>query len=271
VEALLAQLSGQFAIEQSVAVAILVIARVIPITLLTSWIALRATPNLGLLAVSALVAILLTPYALATAPALSTDTPLLLLLVAREILIGTVFAIAVALPFFALAWAGRLTDTLRDPSLGTNSILSSQSSQTPLRNLYVLTGMVLFFSIGGHRLAITALTESFVAIPIGSSNQAAFVPTLTWESVRLVASALTLSLLLAAPVAAMIALSEFAFGIVDRSLPNLSLYLVAGIPLRALVILLGALFSIAIIIDMLPQLFREAIEGAGALLKRLAP
>jgi flagellar biosynthesis protein FliR len=271
VDLVLTRLSGEFAIDQTIAVAILVTARVMPLILLTAWLALRAAPNLVLIAVSAILATLLTPYALSTAPPLPSDISILSLLTTREILVGTVFAIAAALPFYALEWAGRLTDTMRDPSLTKGTDLPGLSPQTPLSNLYVMTGMVLFLSVGGHRIAITALTDTFIALPIGTTNTASTIRAISWESVRLVASALTLSVIMAAPIAALIALSQFALVLVGRSFPNLSLYLIAGIPLRALIALVGVLFCISLIIDMLPRIFQEAIDAASALLQRFAP
>lgn len=266
---LLARLIGELAIGQTIAAAIIVTARFIPLTLLAPWIVIRTTPNLALLAISVVLGTILTPYALSTAAPLPSDTFVLSLLIAREILIGTVFAVAATLPFFALAWAGRISDTMRDPSLSKDTTLSGSSHQTPLSKLYVMIGIVLFFIVGGHRIAITALADTFITLPIRCANQAFSIRAVSWESVRLVASALTLSLVLAAPIAAMIALSELALSLVGRSLPNLSLYFFAGIPLRALIAIVGALFCISIIVDMLPQMFRQAIEAANAFLSRV--
>lgn len=267
---LLARLSGEFSIDQTIRVAILVTARVIPLALITPWIVLRAKPNPILITVSGILAALLTPFALRTTAPLPTVNLELSLLIIREILVGTVFAIASALPFYALEWSGRLTDTLRDPSFREFTSISGPSTQTPLRTLYVMTGMVLFFSIGGHRLAIKALADTFIVLPIGSVNIPATIRTVSWDSVRLVETALTLSIVLAAPIAAMIALSEFVLGLVGRSLPNLSLYFIAAVPLRALVALVGVLFSISLIVDMLPQIFRESIEAASAIIRQFA-
>jgi flagellar biosynthesis protein FliR len=56
--------------------------------------------------------------------------------------------------------------------------------------------------------------------------------------------------------------------LVARSLPDLSLYFIAAIPLRALIALVGSLLCISLIIDMLPGTFIEALEAASAIIQR---
>ncbi|MBN1653650.1 MAG: flagellar biosynthetic protein FliR [Deltaproteobacteria bacterium] len=266
---LLKWLGGDASVDQTVLVAILVTARVIPLTHLTPWLALSIAPNPLIVAVSVVLAVLLTPYALGTAPEISSRIVDLSLLAARELLIGTVFAVAAAMPFIALAWAGRLTDTIGDRSITDNATSSVYSAQTPLSNLYAMMGMVLFFSLGGHRLAVSALTKTFITLPIAATMSAPTLSLVVWESVRLIADALALSLVLTAPVAAIVALCEIALGFFGRSFPHLSFSYVAAMPLRAFVALGAVCLCVSFIMDLMPQIFRDAFETASELIKRM--
>jgi type III secretory pathway component EscT len=262
VDTLITWLGGQAYLDRTISVALLVTARIMPLMLLTPWLALRTAPKLLVVAVSLIFGAILTPCALQTAPELSTNILALSVSAARELLIGMIFAVAATLPFYALEWAGWLADTWRDAVPPTGS-------QSPLSDLYVMMGMVLFLSLGGYRLAINAFTDSFVAVPVGGTIRSLTMSSVAWGSVRLVASALSLAFVLATPIAVMVALSQLVVGLFSRTVPNVSFDVIIGMPLRRIVGLIGALLCISLIIAMLPQISRDAIEAASALVARL--
>jgi flagellar biosynthesis protein FliR len=260
VDTLITWLGGQAYLDRTISVALLVTARIIPLMLLTPWLVLRTAPKLLVVAVSFILGTILTPCALQTAPDISANLLVLSVSAARELLIGMIFAVAATLPFYALEWAGWLADTSRDAAPG---------SQSPLSDLYVMMGMVLFLSLGGYRVAINAFTDSFVAVPVGGTIRSLTMSSVAWGSIRLVASALSLAVVLAMPIAVMVASSQLVVGLFSRTVPNVSLDGIIGMPVRRIVGLIGALLCISFIIAILPQIYRDAIGAASALVARL--
>ncbi len=268
-ERLVAWLGGDAHIRAVLAAGFLVAARAAPLTLFAPWLSIRQMPPLLRTALLLGLTIALTPLAMASAPTLPLHPLSLLLLAVREVLVGTLFAVATALPLHALDWAGRLVDTWRGASLAQVLAPSTGERTSPLGNLYLMFGIVLFVILGGHRVAIAAFADGLGTLPIGHVALATGLPAVTLGAMRLAGNALAFGLAIAAPAAAAIVLVEVSLGLVARAAPQVPVFF-AGMPVRAAVGVAAVLLGLSIVVGRLPVAFTDAIGAARHLVGSLA-
>ena len=248
-------------LDQLVAVAWLLAARVLPLIVLVPAFALRGAPAAWLVtALFALVAALL-PSAWASGVRLPPDLFSLTLLSLRELTLGTLYAVALALPFWALDWGGRLIDQLR----GANP---SGRGPSALGDMYLWFAVAAFLALGGHRVVIAALAHGLRSHPLGAigalgpgDGGAGALRMLALSSTRLVADALAAGLMVAAPVAAVLVLFEVALGVVARAAPAFAGVLALA-PAKGALALAAVLMASAALSESLPGVFSEALTHA---------
>lgn len=260
-EALLRLLGGEEALREILAVGGLVAARVGPLTVLAPWLSLRRTPPMVRAALVLALTAALTPLALPQARVAVLELSGLgyAAAVLREALIGALFAVATALPFFALDWAGRLTDTWRGASMSEVIAPNTGERTSPLGDLHMLMGIALFLTLGGHRIAFAAFAEGLQVAPVGMVELAPRAQSLALGAAQLTGSALAFALAIAAPAAAAIVAVEVALGLLARSAPQVPVFF-AGMPLRAATGIAAALLALSLVTAQLPEVFRAAVE-----------
>ena len=162
----------------------LVAARVAPLTVLAPWLSLKRTPPVLRAALVFALTLAFTPIAMSAAevPDDSLGGATYAGWLLREVLIGALFAVATAMPLYALDWAGRLVDTWRGASLAEVIAPNTGERTSPVGDLYLLMGIALFVTLGGHRSALAAFAESLRLAPIAQSTGAAALWTLrSWR------------------------------------------------------------------------------------------
>jgi len=95
-------------------------------------------------------------------------------------------------------------------------------------------GLVVFLIVGGHHLIVSALVDTFQALPVGYAWVSP--PALELLS-NLVHQSLVLAIQISAPVMGMMAIVGLAMGFLGHTIPQLNV-LVIGFPVRTLVGLL---------------------------------
>lgn len=267
-EAIVAYLGGVDALSRWLGAGTLVGARIAPLLLLAPWLVARTAPIALRTSLGVVLVLVFTPLAMASAPAIPLDPLVLALCASREALVGAIFALATALPFYALDWAGRLGDTWRGASLAEVIAPPTGERTSPLGDLLLMLGVAIFLAIGGHRVALGGLAETFVSLPIGGAGLSSF-GAVALGSARLVGQALALSLAIAAPMAVAIVAVEIALGLVARATPQIPVFF-AGMPLRAAVGLAALLFSLSLVVERLPRSAAAALSAAAGLIQMLA-
>jgi type III secretory pathway component EscT len=194
---------------------------------------LPAPARVGL---SLLLAALAAPLLVASAAAAGlADAPAarLLLLLARELLIGLVLGLVASAAFRAAEAAGRLGDTLRGANLAEVLDPTTGERASPLAVLYVLLATLVFFAIGGVPRVVEALLGSYRALPIGggldASGARGAAGLVAVASARVIASGVGL----AAPIVVALWLADLALGLIARAVPQLPVYFL-GLPLKGL-------------------------------------
>jgi flagellar biosynthetic protein FliR len=234
-EDLLAQFS-----EQQVAGFMLVLARVTPLFILAPLFSSKMLPARvrGLVAVALTLGIAPIAANAAGSHEIPMDIWSLGGLILKEMLVGLAFSFALAALFAAIQVAGSLLDTLIgfsfgalvDPITGTNGGMLNQ--------LYALIGVMIFIAINGDAWVIQGLARSYEAIPLTEAPQ---MGTLVEGAQVAFVGIFGAAVEVCAPVLLAVLLSDVAFGLVSRVMPQLNVFAV-GFPAKVLVglVLVGA-------------------------------
>jgi flagellar biosynthetic protein FliR len=142
-----------------------------------------------------------------------------LAIVAGELVVGVCMGLAVQFLFRGLELAGELVAysgglmmaEALDPSQDTNEPLFS-------RFLYLLA-LAIFLSVGGHRMVMAGLLDTFQVIPPGL---AVFTQSITEAFVTLVAQSFALAIRAAAPAIVSLLLASLVMGLIGRTVPQLN-------------------------------------------------
>jgi flagellar biosynthesis protein FliR len=164
------------------------------------------------------------------------DAVMLLVLAAREIIVGLVIGFICSCIFRAAEMAGLVMDILR----GANQMFSSPTGigRSPLSALMALMTAVVFLEIRGPAQVAEAISHSYSAIPIASPEivDGGMLAIVIIASVKLLESAIGLC----APAIVSLVLADLALGVVGRFAPLF--------PGHSFGISLKALMSIGIIL-----------------------
>jgi flagellar biosynthesis protein FliR len=211
----------------------LVLARVSPLFVLAPLFSSRSIPGRvrGIIAVA--LAIGLTPV-VARSAALPGDPWGLAEMVGKELLVGTGFAYTLAALFAALEVAGSFVDTLIGFSYGglVDPITGNQSAV--LSRMYALIGVLVFIAIGGDAWVIQGLARTYEIVGI---NQWPDIGTLVAGADKAFATIFLSAIQVSGPIVLALVLTDAAFGVVSRVVPQLNVFGV-GFPAKVTVGLL---------------------------------
>lgn len=267
-EELVRRLTSDPELGRTLAVGFLVAARIAPLTVLAPWLTLRDAPMTTRGAVMLALTLALAPLAAASAGPVPASAWLVGALALREVLLGTVFALASALPLYALDWAGRLVDVWRGASMAEVIAPPTGERTSPLGDLQLLAGVALFAAIGGHRVAFAAFAEALQQAPVGVLPDLPSMAAVAGGAGRLIASALAFAAAIAGPAAAAIVATEVSLGLVARAAPQIPVFF-AGMPLRGAVGVAAVLLATSFLMARLPADLSDAIAMAEALLRNM--
>jgi flagellar biosynthetic protein FliR len=228
VNALLRQFS-----QEQVAGFMLVIARIAPLFLVAPLFSSKMIPARvrGIAAVGLAVGI--APLAM-KGRHVPLDVMGLGALAVKELLVGLAFAFAIAVLFGAVTAAGSLMDTLIGFSFGALVDPITGNNASVLSQAYSLVGVAIFIAIGGDAWVIQGLNRTYELVPLvdypALGSMVAGVP---HAFTGIFVAALELS----APVVLAVIITDAAFGVVARVVPQLNVFAV-GFPAKVTVGLL---------------------------------
>jgi len=209
---------------------ILVLARLTPLFLVAPLFSSRQIPARVRTVVACALAVGLTPIAL-HGQQIPNDALALFALVLKELLVGLAFALSIALLFAAVSSAGALLDMLVGFSFGAIVDPLTGNQSAVLSQLYGLVALAVFVVIDGTSWVISGLARTYDLVPLTAAPDvralaAGVVATFT----TIFASALEV----AAPVLLAVVITDVAFGVVTRVVPQLNVFAV-GFPVKVVV------------------------------------
>jgi flagellar biosynthetic protein FliR len=255
----LAELIRQFS-DNQVAGFLLVLGRIGPLFALAPLFSSKALPGRakGICAVALTVGI--APIALA-GHKVPLDVGQFVELMLKEILVGLAYAFALAALFAAVATAGSFLDTLIGFSYGAllDPVTGNQSAV--LTQAYTFVGVLVLIAIGGDQLIIKGLAHTYDLVPLLAMPS---LPALAGGAQAAFAQVFRSSLELAAPVVLAIVITDAAFGVVSRVVPQLNVFAV-GFPAKVTVglVMIGVSlpFAVGWISDELQRSVATALQS----------
>ncbi len=155
-------------------------------------------------------------------------------LTVEGMLVGLGFAFSFAVLFAAVETAGALADLGAGFSYGSLVDPVNGSQAGPLSRVYSLVGIAVFLVIGGEAWVIRGLARTFQLVPLTSAPR---VTTLVGGAEQVFSTVFTSALEIAAPVLIALMITDVAFGVVSRVVPQLNVFAV-GFPAKVAVALL---------------------------------
>jgi len=216
-----------------------------------------ATVKTGL---ALLLTAVLFPQVVGTTGALAGAPPLLLAaVIGKEALVGAALGFVVALVFWAAEAAGRLADTARGANMAEVLVPQTGARSSPLGDLFIQLTLVLFIVLGGHRIFVMTLGNSFSVLPITHFPSAGGLGGFALLCGRLTADLLLIALTLAAPVIAALFLADVTLGVINRFAPQINVFFIA-MPAKALLGVAVLALSAGLLLSALPPLLDRAVR-----------
>ena len=226
--------------EQQVIGFFLVLARVSPLFVLAPLFSSKMIPARARSVIAVGLAIGIAPIAINAGDGaeLAADVWMLGGLVVKELLVGLGFSFALAALFAAVQVAGSLLDTLIGFSFGALVDPVTGTNGGVLNQLYALVGVMIFVVIDGDAWVIQGLARSYEAVPLTSAPD---IGTLAEGAQVAFGGIFGAAIQICAPVLLAVVLTDVAFGLVSKVMPQLNVFAV-GFPAKVTVglVLVGA-------------------------------
>lgn len=179
-----------------------------------------------------------------------------LLILAQQTMIGLILGFSIRIIFIGFEMAGNIIGY--QMGLGFANFFDPQNSaQVPVISQFMgLIILLLFLSVNGHLVMISALVESFKVMPISiNSLYAIQFKNLAWFGGEIFKIGVNLSL----PIIAVLLVTNVALGVLSRAAPQLNLFSVGF----GLTLVLGFLSLYVLFPYMHPLLTRLFEQGLG--------
>jgi flagellar biosynthetic protein FliR len=236
---------------------ILVVARVTPLFIFAPMFSSKMLPGQARAVIAMGISLGLTPVALASQQ-LPSDFMHIAGLVLESLLVGFAFAFTVGVLFAAVETAGSLVDIFSGFSFASEVNPFTGTSEGPFGQLYGMLGAMIFLVIGGDAWVMRGLARTFTLVPLGDSARLGPLVAIAEQAVS---GLLAASVEVAAPVLLAIMITDVAFGVVSRVVPQLNVFAV-GFPMKVGVALLTVSVSLPFIGGWISDQLGESVASA---------
>ncbi len=160
--------------------------------------------------------------------------------IAREGLVGMLIGATIQLIITGLQLAGEAITSTSGMQLGDAVDPTTSSSMPSMARLVGLLVTAVMLAVGGHRLILSVLVDSFRALPAGNVTFDDSMMTLVVDQL---AGGMVAGVRVSAPVIAALLLSNLVTGLVSRTLPQINV-LAIGLSVNALAMLVVSALTI---------------------------
>jgi flagellar biosynthetic protein FliR len=209
---------------------ILVLARLTPLFLFAPVLSSKMVPMRVRGVVAVALAVGLSPLAL-SGQVVPTDAVAILGLIAKELMVGLVFAFIIGLLFAALSVAGTLVDSIIGFSFGAMVDPITGNQGTILSQTYALMGVMVFVAINGDAMLIAGFAKTFELVPLLDAPN---MNRMLDGAIGAFTGIFSAAVQICAPVLLALLLTDIAFGLVTKVVPTLNVFSL-GLPTKVLV------------------------------------
>jgi type III secretion protein T len=186
----------------------------------------QALPGLLRIGVASAFAVLLVPMLLETSFNELRHGGLMVMILAKEAMVGFLIGFLVAIPIWAVDVMGAFVDNQRGASIAATINPLTGHDTSPLGELFSQAAVVLLLISGGILMLLDLVYASYVIWPVFK-----LLPSFSDQTPMLILGQLdrlmTLAVLLSAPVIFAMFLAEIGLAIVSRFVPQLQVFFMA--------------------------------------------
>jgi flagellar biosynthesis protein FliR len=239
----------------------LVLARVAPLFWIAPLFSSKMMPMKLRLVVAVALSVGLTPVA-AHGQHIPTEPLQVAALIVEGTLVGLGFAFVLAGLTAAIQHAGAIIDAVTGLSLGGMIDPVNGNQGGALTQAYSLVGLLIFIAIGGDAWMLRGLGRTFQLVPITRGPR---LDLLSASAVQMFGQVLVSAVELAAPAMLALTITDVAFGMVSRVVPQLNVFAV-GFPAKVAVALLVVGASLPFVANWINNQVTVSVgEALGAL------
>ena len=199
----------------------------------------RSVPTRVRIGLAAFITLAAQP-SLPPSPEVALDSPLAMMLVVQQLVIGLSLGFAVRLVFAAVEFAGELIGLQMGLNFAGFFDPLSAATATATSRFFGTTVAWLFIVANGHLLVVAALVQSFSAFPVGP-EPFAFLHQV--QPQRWGAEIFSTGLWIALPLVTMLLFVNLVLGAISRVAPQINIFAI-GFPVTLGVGLLGLLLTL---------------------------
>lgn len=220
-------------------------ARFMPIIALSPFFGAKVLPHPVKVAFALSIFVIFLPQLVnVTTTVIAFDT-ITLMLIFKEIFVGTVLGFFVSMPFTIVQNAGIIIDHQRGGASLMVNDPTIQNQSSPLGTLFNMVLIFIFFMIDGPFLFLNAIINSYEIIPPDKFIDPHFFESYSsfWEvMIKLFNRVMVISMQLAAPALLAILMTDVFLGIANRLAPQVQITFL-GMPLKSLLALVVVCFG----------------------------
>lgn len=240
--------------------AALVLARVLPLVVLTPVFGGQTVPARFRFGLGVVLTVGLLPVVLAAGGG-AVPGAMFTLLLLKESLVGLTLAMFVLTMFEAIAASGVLSDLARGAASATLFDPHAGGQKSVLGVFSMQLAIVLFLTVGGHRLLLTAFGNSFSAIAVTELIPAGMVgPRASEAMIGLVSHLFAAAVQLAAPVLVVMFLTDACLGLINRVAPQVQVFFL-GLTIKSTLAILILCLTLGIFFDLLTLEFGRGLSA----------
>ena len=174
--------------------------------------------------------------------------------VTGEIMMGAIIGLSIKLIFAGIQLAGQLSGFQMGLAIANVMDPVTSAQVSIIAQLNNLMAMLIFLTINAHHMFLRALAESFRLIP---PFDVQFSNSLIEHLISLSGNMFIIAIKVGAPVIVALLLTNVAFGLIARTVPQMNIFLVA-MPIQIVVGLLFLAFALPYLLLFFRQIFNES-------------
>ena len=167
-----------------------------------------------------LIATLISPN-VPTLPAIDPMSLPGLLILVQQMIIGLAMGLVMRIVFAAVELAGQLVSMTMGLGFAVFFDPTTQGQSAAISQTFTLLATLIFLTVDGHLLLISALADSFTTLPISAQPMSTEG---VHQVVLFAGSVFSMGLQLAMPILGVLLVTTLALGILTRAAPQLNLF-----------------------------------------------
>lgn len=255
----------------SVALVMLILARTIPMIVLSPIFGGKMVTGQVKIGISMMLMMVLFPC---LAPLVKGNLPTqgmaLYSLVLKEAAVGAMMGFLSSMVFMAIQSAGNLIDIQRGTAQASVLVPQLDIQGPVFSNFNTQLCTVFFFLINGHHLFLKGYFESFSIIPVNSfPNMSAHFLQFVEQAIRMSGSVLVVAVQMTGPILLSLLMVDIVMGVTNRIAPMVQVYFLA-MPIKAAVGIIIYLASFTYIVKYMGVLFVDMLRDLKILVMYLS-